>query len=178
MARRSAFTLLELLLVLALVVMVLAVAYPSLDAALTEARLKAGADHLRARFAEARSHAILDNQPYVFSVKPGESGYRLAPDTSDPANGTAGAAPGAAGQADSFHLEDVMPNNIRFNLDHANVTGSGQDGYIGILTFLPEGGCSDDKTIRLDLEGAAPIEISVRALTGAVTVRSLGVGGN
>jgi type II secretion system protein H len=178
MPRRSAFTLLELILVLAIIVMVLAVAYPSLDSMVTDARLKAGADHLRARFAEARSHAILSNQPYVFSVKPGESGYRLAPDTSDPTNQAAAANPPANGQEGTVVVEDVMPNNIKFNLDRANVSGAGSDGYVGILTFLPEGGCDDDKTIRLDLQGANPIEISVRALTGAVTVRTLGPGGN
>src|SRR5262245_45505414 len=174
--RRSGFTLLELILVLAIVAMVLAMAYPSLDAFLTEARLKAGADHLRARFAEARSHAILDNQPYVFSVKPGESAYRIAPDNHGGMNET---DPGAEGQAASFMLEGEMPNNIRFNLDHANVSGAGSDnGYVGILTFLTDGSCDDDKTIRLDLEGATPIEITVRGLTGAVSVRSLGSGDN
>src|SRR5947208_8568084 len=126
MPRRSGFTLLELLLVLAIVAMVVAMAYPSLDAFLTEARLKAGADHLRARFAEARSHAILDNQPYVFSVKPGESGYRLAPDNYGGANGMNG-DPAADGQGASFVLEDQMPHGIRFNLDHANVSASGSD---------------------------------------------------
>lgn len=179
MPRRSAFTLLEMILVLAIIGMVLAIAYPTLDAFLTEARLKAGADHLRARFAEARSHAILDNQPYVFSVKPGESGYRLAPDNFDAAHGTNGADPATDGQTPAFVLEDQMPHGIRFNLDHANVSAAGSDnGYVGILTFLSDGSCNDDKTIRLDLEGATPIEITVRGLTGAVTVRSLGSGDN
>jgi len=141
--------------------MVLAWAYPSLDAYITDARLKAGADHLRARFAEARSHAILENQPYVFAVKPGESGYRLAPD--DGTDGMAGANPDDHG--DAVIVEAEMPSGIRFNLDHASVTGSSANGYVGILTFLPDGTCSDDKVIRLDLEGAVPIEISVRGLT-------------
>jgi prepilin-type N-terminal cleavage/methylation domain-containing protein len=169
MPRRSAFTLLELILVLALIVMVLAWAYPSLDAYVTDARLKAGADHLRARFAEARSHAILENQPYVFGVKPGESGYRLAPD--DGTDSTANANPDD--HPDSVVVEDQMPNGIRFNLDSASVAGASSNGYVGILTFMPDGTCTDDKTIRLDLEGAVPIEISVRGLTGAVTVRSI-----
>src|SRR5262249_6657585 len=158
--------------------MVLAVAYPSLDSFVTQSRLKAGADHLRARFAEARSHAILDNQPYVFSVKPGESGYRIAHDNSSGANGMNG-DPAADGPTPSFVIEDQMPSGIRFNLDHANVSAAGSDnGYVGILTFQTDGSCDDDKTIRLDLEGATPIEITVRGLTGAVTVRSLGSGDN
>jgi len=178
MPRRSGFTLLELILVLAIIGMVLAIAYPTLDAFLTDARLKAGADHLRARFAEARAHSILDNQPYVFSVKPGESGYRIAPDNSGGANGMNVDAP-AEGQTPTFVIEDQMPSGIRFNLDHANVSAAGSDnGYVGILTFQTDGSCSDDKTIRLDLEGATPIEITVRGLTGAVTVRSLGSGDN
>src|SRR5262249_49787660 len=133
MPRRSAFTLIELILVLALIVMLMAWAYPSLDAYLTEARLKAGADHLRARFAEARSHAILENQPYVFAVKPGESSYRLAPDSSDGADGMNGDHPDDHG--DAVVVEDQMPSGIRFNLDHAAVTGASANGYVGILTF-------------------------------------------
>src|SRR5216684_1211228 len=87
MPRRSAFTLMELLLVMAMIVLVLAIAYPALDKYVAEARLQAGADHLRTRFAEARINAIESNQPYLFAVKPGESGYRLAPDNSDSTNG-------------------------------------------------------------------------------------------
>ena len=60
MPRRSGFTLLELILVLAIIGLVLAVAYPSLDAFLTDARLKAGADHLRARFAEAHQQVDVE----------------------------------------------------------------------------------------------------------------------
>src|SRR5260221_14012701 len=120
MPRRSAFTLLELLLVLVLILMVLAVAYPSLEGLITDARLKAGADHLRARFAEARSHALLDNQPYVFSVKPGESGYRLGPQTSGAEGGKGGGPPGttpprrqnAVGPGDHMAQRDrVKPQN-------------------------------------------------------------------
>jgi prepilin-type N-terminal cleavage/methylation domain-containing protein len=175
MPRRAAFTLLELLLVMVMIVMVLAIAYPALDKYIAEARLQAGADHLRTRFAEARSHAIETGQPYLFAVKPGESGYRLAPDDSDSNNGIGnGTQPSSNGQTDAIVVEDTMPSNIKFNLDAAAASGQTMsNGYTGILTFMPDGSCSDDKTIRLDLQGASPIEIRVRGLTGSVTVRGV-----
>jgi len=177
MPRRSAFTLLELLLVLAVVVLMLSIAYPALSGYIADARLQAGADHLRTRFAEARFQASENNQPYLFAVKPGESGYRLAPDTTDSMNNT---DPQASGNdpATSVVVEDVLPSNIKFNLDAGAASGpSAGDGYVGILTFYPDGSCSDDKSIRLDLDGASPIEIRVRGLTGSVTVRTVNQGG-
>lgn len=175
-ARREGFTLMELMMVLALLVLLAAMAYPSIDAMYSDVRLKAGADHLRGRFAEARTRAIEEGQPYRFAVIPGEGNYRLAPDNSDywgdaGGSGAQGAQPeGAQGTV----IEEVVPSNIRFQLGGAGVASDG--GWVALLTFNPDGSCSEDKVIRLDLEGTRPIEIRVRALTGTVTIRSLRAG--
>src|SRR5262249_23678382 len=74
-------------------------------------------------------------------------------------------------------LEDVMPNDIRFNLGSgASSAGTDGNGWVAILTFLPDGSCDSDKTIRLELDGARPIEVSVRALSGTVTATKLPAG--
>jgi prepilin-type N-terminal cleavage/methylation domain-containing protein len=176
MLRRSAFTLLELMLVLAIILIVTAISYPSLQGYIADARLQAGADHLRAKFADARSYAIDSSQPYLFSVKPGESGYRLAPDMSSQSNNGQSSDPQSV-DPNAIVVQDSMPSNIRFNLDASAASGvSSGDGYIGVISFLPDGSCSDDKVIRLDLDGANPIEISIRGLTGAVKVRYVQAG--
>src|SRR5258708_435974 len=115
-----------------------ALAYPALSAYIADARLQAGADHLRAQFATARAYAIDQNQPYLFAVKPGESGYRLAPDTSDPSGG-ANMGSSSDSNPDAVTVEDVLPHEIRFGLDAGASNGQSVNGYTGILTFMPDG---------------------------------------
>jgi prepilin-type N-terminal cleavage/methylation domain-containing protein len=181
MTRRSGFTLLEVVLVLALLVMLAAMAMPALESWYVDMKVDAGADHLRAKFAEARAHAIEEGRPYRFAVMPGQSNYRIAPDSSDfwggSPNGTA--TDGSTdGTAPPLVLEDAMPNSITFNLGSGAAAGAADsNGWVTILTFLPPDGSSDsDKTIRLELDGARPVDVSVRSLTGAVTTRKVPAG--
>jgi type II secretion system protein H len=174
-ARRDAFTLMELLLVLAIVAMLLAVAYPSMMSLYDDFKLKAAADHLAARFAETRSLAIEQGQAYRVAVKPGDTGYKIAPDTStywsdstqaDDQSGTA------------IVIEDNMPGQITFGLDQGGASGTADSsGYVPIVTFLPDGSCDDDKFIRLQFQTARPLDIKLRSLTGSVTVRPAPPGG-
>src|SRR5262245_5273726 len=80
---RKGFTILELMLVMAIIIMLMAMALPEIETMYLDMRVQAGGDHLRARFAQARSRAIEEGQPYRFAVKPTTGEYRLAPDTSD-----------------------------------------------------------------------------------------------
>ena len=170
--RRSGFTLLELILVLALMAMLAAMLYPSFESMFIGVRVNAAADHLRSKFAEARAHAIDEVRPYRFAVKAGQSGYRLAPDTSD--NWSDSTTPPDSSNPGTV-LEDQLPGGIQFNLG----TGAGtpdSNGWTTILTFQFDGSCDADKTIRLDLDGARPVEISVRSMTGSVSARALKLG--
>ena len=174
---RSAFTLLELLLVVAVLALIMAVALPSLAELYADAQVTAAADHLMARFAEARVHAIEEVRPYRFAVMPGQSGYKLAPDSPEYWGGTADASSGTDATP-ALVVEDVMPNNIRFNLGAGAASGADSGAYVTILTFLETGACDEDKTIRLELEGAQAIEIRVRALSGSVSKRTVDMGDN
>ena len=80
MTRRRGFTLLEVTLVLAVIVLLAAMAYPSIEAMYASVRLTAAADQVRAAWADARAKAIEDGQPYRFAVMPQGGRYRIAPD--------------------------------------------------------------------------------------------------
>jgi len=80
---RRAFTLLEVSLVCVLIVMLGAMAYPSIEAIYGGVRLTAASDLIRARWADARSHAAEDGRPYRFAVVPDTGRFRLAPDTGE-----------------------------------------------------------------------------------------------
>src|SRR4051812_21149897 len=77
---RRAYTLLELLLVMAIIVMISAIAYPAMDSYFSYVKVTAAADSVRGAWSQARARSIQDGIPYRFSVAPGSTHYRVAPD--------------------------------------------------------------------------------------------------
>jgi len=65
---RRAYTLFELLLVLVLLVLLAAIAYPTLDGVLATFRMTEAADMVRANWADARAYAMNEGRAYRFSV--------------------------------------------------------------------------------------------------------------
>jgi Tfp pilus assembly protein FimT len=166
----------EMILVLAVIALLVAVALPSVEAMLADIKLQSAADHLRARFAEARSRAILESRPYRIAVMPGQSDYRLAPDSPE-FWGDGQAAAEDSGAAEPLIIEDKLPENILFQPG----AGQGQAGDSGpwmrLLAFQADGSCDSDCSIRLEFEDCRPLEVMVRGLTGSVTVRRVNTGG-
>lgn len=173
---RRGFTILEVMLVLAVIVMLSAMAYPSLESMYADIRVQAAADHLRGRFAQGRTRAIDDGRPYRFAVKPDTGEYKLAPDS--PEFWGDGSDAGAANDEtypEPLVLEDTLPSEIVFQF--SSFAGAESGGWAQLVTFLPDGSCTADRTIRLEREGARPIELSIRQLTGGVTVQTVKAGG-
>ncbi|MGD9644389.1 MAG: prepilin-type N-terminal cleavage/methylation domain-containing protein [Pirellulales bacterium] len=78
-SRRAGFTLVELLLVMALVVVLLGMSYPTLRRSLGSYRLREAAKTMRAQVARARLAAIESGVPQELRFVPGEGVFRLAP---------------------------------------------------------------------------------------------------
>jgi Tfp pilus assembly protein FimT len=160
-------------LVLAIIAMLAAIAYPSIETMYGDLRVQAAADHLRGRFALARSRAIEDGRPYRFAVQPNSGSYRIAPD----AAGFWGDGM-AASDDDSFptplQLDGSLPEDIAFQVADDNAVSSG--GWSTLVVFLPDGSCSSDRIVRLEREGNRPVEIRIRALTGGITTQVLPMG--
>jgi prepilin-type N-terminal cleavage/methylation domain-containing protein len=165
---RRAYTLLEVLLVLALLVILGALAAPSIDGAYGGIRLRAGADALRAALANARSHAMDEGRPYRFAVMPGQAAYRVAPDGAD-YWGSGDATPRGDPNNPPLVLEEQLPKGVVFTLDDSSVS-SGSGGWATVETFLPDGTATDDRQITLRLPGTKPIVVRLRGMTGLVTV--------
>jgi len=179
MSSRRGFTLLELLLVMAIMVLITAAAFPALETAYAEMRLQVGADNLVGRLAEARGRAIAEQRPYRFAVKPDSSDYRIAPDAADQWGETPPVPQAATDDGLSVPplvVEDVLPEKIEFQFGPGSDPGASSGGWTKVVTFQPDGSCDDDRTIRLDLDNCRPIEISVRQLTGSVTTKMVNMG--
>src|SRR5262245_26003542 len=85
--RRAGFTLFEVVLVMAVLVIAAALTYPSLKGMYGYFKVHGAVDSVRAAWAQARAHAIEEGRPYRFAVEPDGSHYRVAPDHNDFWNG-------------------------------------------------------------------------------------------
>ena len=77
--RRSGFSLLEILVTMAVFIMLTAMAMPSMGRAYQAQQLIGAADVVRARFAEARVLSIKTGDIYGFFYEPGAARYFIAP---------------------------------------------------------------------------------------------------
>ncbi len=187
--RRRAYTLFELVLVLVIVVVMAAIAYPSLDSMYASFRMTQAADQIRARWADARSHAMNEGQAYRFAVIPNKGNFRVAPDTP---NYWAGGGEPAASDPNNppLVIDETLPKGVRFCTtdswqsaasdavgDSSLPTGTIDPGsWSNAVTFLPDGTAKEDVEIVFTARGTRPIVLKLRALTGAVSVRTLPLG--
>jgi len=182
---RGGWTLFELLLVMAVLVMVAAIVSPSLESMYADVRLRGAADAIRAAWARARASAVNQGTAYRFSVIPNSGNYRIAPDNADAAGGKAGAN-GADPDNQPFVLEDVLPKGVSIGFSAApsaagsNGPASGSPAgtadvgqYVSAAVFLPDGTARDDVRLLLTTRGARPLVMNLRALTGGVTTKRL-----
>lgn len=184
-----ALTLLELVLVLALLVVLAALSYPSLEGLQAEMRVSQAADQVRARWADARARAINEGQPYRFAILPDQGNLRLAPDSANYWSG--GSAPPqqalAEGQQRPLVVDETLPDGVRFHLgDNAPLRDSREGGpsaqppgsvdpggWRTLATFLPDGTAREDAKVWVRGPYAQPIQLRLRALTGTARTEQL-----
>jgi type II secretory pathway pseudopilin PulG len=124
--RRPAYTLLEMLLVMAILLLLIAVSAPSIDTMGRNMRLQTAADDVRAAWAQARARAINEGQPYRFGVITDKGNYRVAPD--DP-NYWSGGDPPQPNDPNNppLVLEKTLPKGITFSGVNTNPGVPGSD---------------------------------------------------
>src|SRR5256885_17263591 len=105
---RPAYTLLEIVLVMAILVILASMVYPSFEAMYDDQKLTDGATKVRAAWAAARSRAINEGRPYRFAAMIGKGNYRVAPESGDFWTGSDAAAT-AAGDTPSLVQSATLP---------------------------------------------------------------------
>ena len=195
--RRPAYTLLEVVLVMAILVVLAAVAIPSMEALYGDVRQSAAADMVRARWTDARARAMEEAQAYRFAIMPDQGRFRVAPDRDDYWSGSDAPQAPDDGSPIPLVLEDTLPDGITFSmggsLGQMAGTGPGSgnampvqqstsgqpdgSGWTRVCTFLPDGTSKEDVQIAFIYPGSLPLIMKLRGMTGAVTVRRADQGG-
>ena len=162
---RRGFTLLEILVVLALFLILGTIVIPSISGVYGNTRQKVAADVLRARLSDARALAMETGVPYRIAISGDNTKIRVAPDGLEFASMSASTQASAQAKAIETTLEKATAER-EIDPDEPPAAAD-SDGWQTIATFLPDGTCKEDiVTVRL-LEGQfPPLRIQVRGVTG------------
>jgi prepilin-type N-terminal cleavage/methylation domain-containing protein len=161
---RRGFTLLEIIVVLAVLLILGAVIVPAMSSYHGNAHQKAAADGIRARLADARAKAMQDGTWYRLAVHEDKTRIRLAPDGPDFASITASEVQGFDSKVTEDKFEDGVTAELILDSDDQVHNDS---GWLTIATVGPEGICKEDGVMIAVKESTfAPIQIRVRGVIG------------
>jgi hypothetical protein len=178
----------ELVIVLAVIVVLATMIYPSLDAMYADYRLTAATDMIRAAWASARARASDEGRPYRFAIVPNKGNFRIAPDDHNFWGG--GDVPASdEGAPPPLIQEEALPKGVRFATPDMTANGppvspGGESAlpagsiepsvWVGVVTFLPGGTAREDVEMTFFARGARPMTLRLRGLTGVVTMKTFG----
>jgi prepilin-type N-terminal cleavage/methylation domain-containing protein len=182
MSHRRGFTLLELMIVMAIMVIVASLAVPSIFQSMDgQTRVNAAADYVRAQWAECRTYAIEEGRPYRFAVMPNSGKFKIEPYTGplqnvDMLNPDPNAAPNmpggaAAANAAGHVIEDRLPSPVRFGTKESPADPNSMEmdsgEYVTVAIFLPNGTATEDAEMSFGAKGSSLVTIRLRAITGS-----------
>lgn len=188
-AERRAFTLLEIMLTLGIIVAVAVLAWPALDRALIRQRLLKAADRIRAEWCGARVDAMESGQNYVFRYAPEGDRFQIRPQATEvtgdqelfgdvladvpgvgvPSGQNAEKPPKLPEGVVFLAGETAADTRAAMAVSEGDQTNALASGWSNPILFYPDGTTS---TARLVLrnERNRCIELNLRGLTGTVTV--------
>lgn len=200
---RRGFTLLELLLVLALLVAVTAMALPSINVMLADGRIKRAGDQIRIVLAETRLEAMRSGRTHIFRCQIGTGKFSASPlpsagDMTEAADmagkmplGSAGTAAAASAYIppDPTPAEIIeLPEGIVFNNEQvenaqrgminaqqiARATQGDQEAWSQPIFFYADGTTST-ALVQVKAADGAAINVQLRGLTGEALVTDVRV---
>src|SRR5439155_24701020 len=170
--RRAAFTLFEIMLVMAVIIVIMGIALPIMFYNMhDDTKVQASVDMVKARWLDCRTNAIEEGQMYRFAVIPNSGKFRVEP--CDAMGQPILAAENMDAEAVGFVMEDTLPPGVRFGTKDmaVNPDGPEADGgeYVPIAIFLPDGTAQSD--VEVTFGGAGSVTtLRLSSLTGATSV--------
>jgi prepilin-type N-terminal cleavage/methylation domain-containing protein len=166
---RRGFTLIEIIAVLALLLLLAAVAVPSIAAFRTGSYQRAASDQIRGELAAARAHAKQEGRPYRVGLSQDGTRIRRAPDDGNFESATASSQPGASTPAVDYVFENhVTATIIADPITNATPPVPTND-WITVATLQPDGTCLEQSAlIQIEEKGKGSIYLRLRGLTASV----------
>lgn len=169
---RRAFTLMEVVLVMAILIIVAALAIPIASTVLNRSELHSAADEVRTQLTRARNRAMEERRPYRFAIKENSSNYKIAPNTQDYwSDGEMDLNAQFADGAQPLVEERPLKGNVRFGETKGG--GNSAGSWRTVAVFLPDGSAEQDVEISLNMPGAQPVIVRLQAATGSISTASL-----
>ena len=175
------FSLLEVLLVVAVMVLVAALALPALNRSFTVQSVKKGADRVRGEMSRARVRAMREDQIYAFFYSPGTSHFLVAPFSEAVPTADVGPVPDAMRVSHYDFSNNLLPQGVFFAGGDVAADARSQDAIeqapgsisdMKPILFYPDGTAQDAVLLVQNLEGDL-VEITVRGLTGITRSRTI-----
>lgn len=179
--QRRAVTLLELLLVLVLLCVIFALAWPAIEGSFEDSRLRSAADQVRAAWSEAKVDAMQSGMPHLFRYDLNSCGYAV---TRWDWNATADRSEvGETPQTTQPEAkDDELPENIVFAAveiatdQRSSITAATaiEQGVLDAsaatpIVFYPDGTTTDAALLLKNKRGLM-IRVTLRGLTGVTRV--------
>ncbi|MCA9102784.1 MAG: prepilin-type N-terminal cleavage/methylation domain-containing protein [Pirellulales bacterium] len=185
--RRRGYTLLELMLVLAILLVMASLAWPRVEGVYERHRLRKAAEDVRVHLTGSRLRALEEGTVYQFRFQPDGRSYDVAP----LATGATAVLSGTLPESMHFAVDDAQTAgtsgtagmtsaaSITSLADGGALANTGLTSYAGLtassatvpILFLPDGTADDTSLYVVDDLGRR-LRVSVRGLTAAVTVAS------
>ncbi len=152
--------------VLAVLVMITALAIPSVNTVFSGQQLRSAADVVRARLAEARVKAIETGDVYGLFYMPGQGNYFVAPMTQGFRTMQSGVQPSVQQRLLENEIVFAVGESIQDSRSVDALSRSTQEyGVMRPVLFYPDG-TSQDAAVLLQNKRGALIQINLRGLTG------------
>ena len=170
---RSAYTIIELICVLAIIVIIGSIAIPTTQVQLANARVSAAADQVRARVSDARARALEQGRPWKLGFIPGSGMFQLAPEDSQE---WTGASQNEVKKTDL--IREKLPKDVIFGLQKEDVQGatgassSAAGKWETIAVYTWDGSAREDSTVYFGKGGWVPMRVTIRGLTGTVSIEN------
>lgn len=162
---RRGYTLFELIVVLAILLLLAVAVLPSIGAFRGDTRQRAAADAIRGELAVARARAREEGKPYRVALSPDGLRIRRAPDAADFEQTPAADQSSGSAAAVDYPFDSVTAAVVADGAAPAPVS---ENGWVTIATVQPDGTCREDTALVSVKDGdQPPLYIRVRGLTAA-----------
>jgi prepilin-type N-terminal cleavage/methylation domain-containing protein len=164
---RRGYTLFELIVVMAVLLMLAAVILPSVGAFRGDTRQRAGIDTVRGELAVARARAMEEGRPYRVAVSQDKKRIRRAPDSSEFAQTGAFDGPSGSAAAVDYPFDYVTAEVV----SESDLAPEAVDGWVTVAVVHPDGTCREDTVLVVITEpDNGSLRLRVRGLTGSCRV--------